>query len=347
MLNLSLIPSAVLGLRGWRSIVELRQEPLQAVEVVEQAAFGVFVGVIEDSDGTAVTAGTDDAQDLDVLRADAERENFATLRFAVDVHAIEVETEQMRQHARQNFGESVEMTVTVMQVVNDADVLNALSLQSRADSNHVFRLATPAAVIVDADLTIERRRGLANGFETGDLFFDAAFLIGLVLHLDGTATTADPELRVHIVALEEIKSLPGLVIDRSGKPPAHQLDVMLLERGQFIIPLRDMLGAVIIDELLHAHLFQHGRTLLRPAFLRVKRHDAPRGEVGFVEEIGTDDGDREAEEGNEAVEHKGAWGGSVLPQRGKGAEVQSAKNSASLSLCSSAAIRAVETCHRS
>jgi hypothetical protein len=49
----------------------LRDQPLQAVEVVEQAAFGVFVGVVEDADRSIVATGAEDAQHLHVFRADS------------------------------------------------------------------------------------------------------------------------------------------------------------------------------------------------------------------------------------------------------------------------------------
>ena len=91
---------------------------------------------------------------------------------------------------------------------------------------------------------------------------------------------------MHIEAFEKLECLFCLVIDRAWKPPAHQLDVMLLECVQFVVPLRDVLGTVIIDEFFDAHLLQHRRTFLRTALLRIKRYDAPRGEVGFVEEVG-------------------------------------------------------------
>ena len=91
-------PGAVFWFGGRRCIIELRDEPFQTVEVVEQSAFGVFIGVVEDADRPAVAAGADLAQDLHVLGADAEREDFAAFGVACDVHAVEVEAEQMRFH---------------------------------------------------------------------------------------------------------------------------------------------------------------------------------------------------------------------------------------------------------
>ena len=61
---------------------------------------------------------------------------------------------------------------------------------------------------------------------------------------------------------------------------------MLLQRIQFVIPLRDVLGAIVIDELLDPHLLQHRRAFFGAALGRIKGHNAPRREVGLGEEIG-------------------------------------------------------------
>ena len=60
---------------------------------------------------------------------------------------------------------------------------------------------------------------------------------------------------------------------------------MLLQRVQFVIPLRDVFCTIVIDEFLHADLLKHRGALLRPALGLVVRHDAPGGEIGLVEDI--------------------------------------------------------------
>jgi len=255
------------------------------MEIIQQSPFGVFAGVIEDADGTAVAAGTHDAQNLHVLGADTEREDLAALRFTVDVHAIEIEAEQVRQHAWQHSGKAVKMAVAVVQVVNDADVLNPLPLQCFGDRDGVLWLAAPAAVIVDAHLAAEGRGSLTDDFEPCDLLLEACLLIRLILHCDVAATAADTELRMHTVALEKFERVLGLCIERAWKPPAKQLDVVLLQCIQFVIPLRNMFRTIVIDEPLHAHLFEHRRSFFGAPFARIKRNDAPCGEIGFVEQI--------------------------------------------------------------
>ena len=112
--DLSFVPGAIARLCSRCCAVELRHEPLESVEIVEQPAFRVFVGVIEDADGPAVGACADEAQQLHILGADAEREDFPALGFAANVHAVQVEEQEVRQHPREHLFEPVEVTVAMM-----------------------------------------------------------------------------------------------------------------------------------------------------------------------------------------------------------------------------------------
>ena len=83
-------------------------------------------------------------------------------------------------------------------------------------------------MIVYAHLAAEGRGSLADDFESCGLLLDARLLIRLILHCDGTATAADPKLRTHPVAFEKFERVFRLFIERAWKPPAKQLDVVLL-----------------------------------------------------------------------------------------------------------------------
>ena len=57
---------------------------------------------------------------------------------------------QVRHHLGEQGGEAVEVVVAVVQVVDHADVGDPLSLQPLDDRDLVFRLAEPAAVVVES-----------------------------------------------------------------------------------------------------------------------------------------------------------------------------------------------------
>ena len=206
------LPRPILRLHARLVVIKLRHQPGKAIQIVEQATFRVFVGVIENANRAAVAAGADLTQHLHILRADTERQDLPPLRIAADVHAIQVEAEQMRQHQRQHLVEPVQMTMAMMQVVNQANVLDALRLERFDNRDCVLWLAIPRAVIVERHLATQRSRRFADGLQTFDLFRDARRLIRCVLHLDGTAIAIDPELRLHAVLLEQLQRLLRFVI---------------------------------------------------------------------------------------------------------------------------------------
>ena len=59
---------------------------------------------------------------------------------------------------------------------------------------------------------------------------------------------------------------------------------MLLQGRQLSVPLRHMLGAIVVDEAAEPESSEHPRPLLRSALLGVERHDAPGHEIAALED---------------------------------------------------------------
>ena len=134
-------------------------------------------------------------------------------------------------------------------------------------------------MVIQTYLATLRGAGLADGLKPSHFRGDASLLIRGVLHRQGTAIPHHPKLWAHSVLTEKRQGLLGLVVQGRRKPPTRELDTMLLQGDEFGVPLRDMLRPVIIDELLETEFRQHLRPCLRAALLRIKRDDAPSGQV--------------------------------------------------------------------
>src|SRR2546428_12909751 len=113
-----------------------------------------------------------------------------------------------------------------MLVINEADVEAAMPAKVFEDGEWVLGLADPAAVIVEANGAADFRGGLSNLRDALGLEVDA----GLLRLRAGHWLTAarDPELRAQPVTFQHVEDEPGLVVQRSGKPPCQQRNVMAL-----------------------------------------------------------------------------------------------------------------------
>ena len=269
-------PGTILGLRARRKIVQLRDEVTQSVEIVQESPFGVFLRMVKDADDAGVPAGPDLTEHLEVLRPDADGQDLPTLGVAVDVHAVEVHAEQMRQHQLQRLVQSSEVPMAMMQVVDDADVRDGvLRLQILADGDHVLGLAAPATVVVDRHLAADLG-GL--GDRRQQAFRGAPDLGLLSLALPGHH---HPDLRVELIFLEQAE---GLVVLR---PEGEVFDAVLTVSQDLGLELRDVLRPPVVGHPREPHLGDHGRALLRRPLLVVERHDAPRRQVlEVVERLG-------------------------------------------------------------
>ena len=90
--------SPILRLRAGRQVIQLRHEVTKSVEVIQESPFGILHGVIENADRPRISAGPDLTQHLEVLGAGSDGQYLTALGVASDVHAVEVQAEQMRQH---------------------------------------------------------------------------------------------------------------------------------------------------------------------------------------------------------------------------------------------------------
>ena len=127
----------------------MRTQPIQAIEVIEQSGFGVVLRVPEDANWTVIAAIANRAQLFQVELALPQRENLLPLLVAIANHAVEVHAQQVRQHLLHQCRETVDLVVSVMQVVNDADVRKFQLVDNR---QLILGFAKPTAMVVQANL---------------------------------------------------------------------------------------------------------------------------------------------------------------------------------------------------
>ena len=253
----------------------MRQQPVEAVEVVLQALLRVVVRVADDADGTAIAGVADDAEELEIEIARTERQDFLPLFVALANHAVEVQAVQIRLHRRERGGEAVEVIVAVMEIVHDADVRRAVLLaQEFRHGDHVLRFAGPATVIVDRERAASLARALDDGQQLRGGEPDALRVGGR-----GGGTHHHPDLRMQPVFREKPVRLVVL------RPEREVLQLVFLILENLLLERRHMLGAPVVGDLGEAEFRDHLRALGRPALLRIKRHDAPRDQIGAGEKL--------------------------------------------------------------
>ena len=70
-------------------------------------------------------------------------------------HPVNVKASQVGHHLGEQGGEAVEMFVPVVQIVNHADVGDALTFQTIDDGDLVFGLAEPSSMVVKSQGTAD------------------------------------------------------------------------------------------------------------------------------------------------------------------------------------------------
>jgi hypothetical protein len=182
----------------------------------------------------------------------------------------------MRLHRGERGGEAVHMVVAVVLVVNDADVRGTvLDAEQFADGDHVFRLAAPAAVVVEAELAAGFPRALDGREQLRGGLLDA-----LGLRRARRAGDGHPNLRAKIV-LREL--LEGLLV---RGPEGEVVQAALAVFQNLRLELGDVLLPPVVGDVLEAELRRHLRALGGTTLLGVERHDAPRDEVRAGEDVG-------------------------------------------------------------
>ena len=240
--------------------------------------------MVEDPDRSAVTARTDLAQQGQVQVPRTQGLDLPSRGLAIGVHPVEVQAEQVGQQLRQELVEPLDDIMGVVQVIDDPHVAHPCGAQRLDHSDEVLRPTEPAAMVVEGDLAPLGGARLANRLEPGDLGGDAGPLLGRILGRTRTTLPHHPKLRVDVMPTEERERGFRLVVQDRREPPTLEFDPMLLQGRHFGVPLRHMLGSVVVDETAEPQTREHRRPLLRPALLGVERHDAPRHQVVPLEQ---------------------------------------------------------------
>ena len=107
-------PGPILRLGAGRQIVELRHKVTKPVEIIQQATFGVFHGMIKNTDHAGISASADLTQHLEIFGTGADRQDLAAFGVTPDIHTVEIDAQQMRQHELQGLIEPIKVSVTVM-----------------------------------------------------------------------------------------------------------------------------------------------------------------------------------------------------------------------------------------
>ena len=118
--------------------------------------------------------------------------------------------------------------MTVMQVVDDADILHALGLQGLHHRKEVLGFAEPIPVVIQTHLAPLCGASVADRLEPCHFGGDAGLLIRRVFHRDGTAIAHHPQLWVHVMLTEKCQGLLALVIQDRREPPTRERDATFL-----------------------------------------------------------------------------------------------------------------------
>ena len=165
--------------------------------------------------------------------------------------------------------------MAVVQVVDHADVGDASRLEPLDDRDLVFRLAEPAAVVIKRQRAADLAGLVGERPQLGGGRLDPALLLR-TLDFVRPEIEQDPELGLDRVALEQVEDDPRFSVQLAGRDPEGvERDAVPLERLDLGVECGDVLAAPVVGEMLEPQLLQHGRAIFGPAFLAVKRDDAP------------------------------------------------------------------------
>src|SRR5262249_41102406 len=91
--SLLTLVSAIRRQRPWLLALQLRQEPVEAIEVVQQAPLHVVIGVADDADRSRILGVAYDLEQRQVMLAGAKGKDFLSFLVAVARHAVEIQAD--------------------------------------------------------------------------------------------------------------------------------------------------------------------------------------------------------------------------------------------------------------
>ena len=245
--------------------------------------------MIEDADGAGVAAGDEGLHHGGFVIALAEGEDF---EFFSNFHAVEVEAMKVGLHEGEVLPPGVDGRMTVMPVVDDANVVVSEFVELFANRDEVGGLAAPSAVVVEGELAVDGGGAFGEWFEVlgscGDFFFLGVFFWGRK-HL--------PDLRLDLVLFEEAEGFGVL------SPEGEEFNSVFFVGEDFFFEGRNVFLTPIVGAAGETKFLQHDSPLFGSPFGGVERDDAPGDEFVFLK-VGGEFLSGEACEGEESEESK-------------------------------------------
>ena len=154
--------------------------------------------MVKDSHWACKTGLSDALKDFSVAITFSDGQDFLTESFTVVERTVEVDRQEMRQDFREDLLESVDLMVSVVKVVHDTDVWHVDGFEQ---TNLVFRLAVPSAVVVEGDFAT---RLVCSDSDFADaIYFGLDKGLGLFFVHVWIAATGDPELWMDLVFFDQ------------------------------------------------------------------------------------------------------------------------------------------------
>ena len=107
--------------------------------------------MVQDANRSLVADRHDPLEHILLMRSLADREN---LRVRVIIHAVQVQTMEIREHQTQDRIKPVHMLMAMVKIVDNPHVVRFFMLSKPlANRDHVFGFAMPPSMIVECQLT--------------------------------------------------------------------------------------------------------------------------------------------------------------------------------------------------
>ncbi len=233
--------------------------------------------MVEQADRPSPAALLDDPQQAEFAVPFAQIENFPSCPVAAGNHAVEVHGNRVGLDAPPQLREAVEVIVSVVEIVDQANVGEALRPQPRQDRELVFRFAEPAAVVVEPHRAAQPRGDLQHRPEFRRLLGDAGFLPGRILQRRRAAHR--PELRSDAVAGNDFDDALRGGVTAVGEPPRQDLDSPPLHLDHLGVKVRHMFRPPVVGQPPDLQPLQHRGAGGGVAPGRIEWHDTPGGQV--------------------------------------------------------------------